>query len=433
MQPTTLKHPPNLPKKSDTGRSGIYWSFIAFGIVGLSGIALNQVVVNYFGLVALGRYNTLLAITLIGGQLGSASLHSSVLYHTPKASTDGHPTGQILVSALKLTLASSFLTTFLIVGTGEIILRTTGNTYYLNGLRAIALGLFFYPLNKTLTSHLNGLQRIRTFSVFFAGRFILLFATALCAAFVYENESLLPWTISITELFIFVFLILSLRAEFHHKRRIQTFDGITKAHILFGRRGLIGGVLLDLNTRIDILTLGIMSGSRSVGIYSIASLFAEGLYQLAMVARYSFDPVVTKLHTTGQTDELHKTIRLVKRRVYLLMTAIIAMANLVYLPFAQVLFGEELARESRPIFAILTIGLLLTSGYVPFTNLPQQIGEPKKQSKLLASISLTNLLLNIALIPTFGPAGAAAATALSQISLIPYMRRLSAPTLGFRP
>jgi O-antigen/teichoic acid export membrane protein len=428
-----LKQPSNLPEENHVGRSGIYWSFIAFGIVGLSGIALNQVIVNYFGLVALGRYNTLLAITLIGGQLGSASLHSSVLYHTPKASADGHPTGQILVSALKLTLVSSFFMVFLIIGAGEIILRATGNSYYLSGLRAIALGLFFYPLNKTLISHLNGLQRIRTFSVFFAGRFILLFATTLCAAFVYENESLLPWTISISELSIFVFLVFSLKSEFHHKHRIQTFEGITKAHILFSRRGILGGVLLDLNTRIDILTLGAMTGSRSVGIYSIASLFAEGLYQLAMIARYSFDPVVTKLHTTGQTDELHKIIRLVKHRIYLLMTAVIALANLLYIPLAQVLFGEELARESRPIFSILTIGLLLTSGYVPFTNLPQQIGEPKKQSKLLASISTTNLLLNIALIPAFGPAGAAMATALSQVSLIPYLRRLSAPTLGFRP
>ena len=52
---------------------------------------------------------------------------------------------------------------------------------------------------------------------------------------------------------------------------------------------------LDLNTRVDILLLGVIAGSESVGIYSIGSLFAEGLYQLTMVPRCTYDPVVTHL------------------------------------------------------------------------------------------------------------------------------------------
>ena len=79
----------------------------------------------------------------------------------------------MLVGALTATTVTSLLSTGLIVGIGEVLLRV-GNDYYLKGLHAIALGLFLYPLNKVLLSHINGLRRIRSFSVLFASRFVLL-------------------------------------------------------------------------------------------------------------------------------------------------------------------------------------------------------------------------------------------------------------------
>ena len=413
--------------------SSFYWSLAAFAIIGISGIAINQIIVDQFGVAPLGRYNTLLALTLIGGQLGSASIHSSVLYHTPKARSTNHPTGQVLTAAMKVTFLTSAFAALTILCLGEIILRSTGNSYYLDGLRGISIGLFFYPLNKTLGAHINGLRRIRSFSVFLAGRFLLLLTTVIFAAYLFNSENLLPWAISISELIIFLFLVLAIRSELTKTNREKTLSGLVKRHVRFGLKGIVGGVLLDLNTRIDVLALGVLVGSRAVGIYSLASLFAEGLYQLAMTARYNYDPVVTQLHIEGRTKELEATIKKAKRRIYGLMIGVILLANLSYPLVAQVLFGRDLAYESWPVFAILSIGVTFSAGYIPFTNLPQQIGAPLKQSKLLGSISGTNLLLNVILIPFWGPIGAAVATAISQITLIPYLRRLTFPLLKFKP
>ena len=74
----------------------------------------------------------------------------------------------------------------------------------------------------------------------------------------------------------------------------------------YGRQLLIGGLLLDLSTRIDVLALGALAGPRAVGEYSVASVFGEGLYQLAIVVRFAVDPVVTQLHDQGRHDELER-------------------------------------------------------------------------------------------------------------------------------
>ncbi len=421
--------------KNDLSISSLsfYWTLAAFAIIGISGIAINQIIVDQFGVAPLGRFNTLLAITLIGGQLGSASIHSSVLYHTPKARSTNHPTGQIIIAGMKVTLITSTLAAAAILLLGEMILRSTGNSYYLDGLRGIAIGLFFYPLNKTLGAHLNGLRKIKAFSMFLAGRFLLLLAAVVATAYSFHSENLLPWAISISELLIFIFLVLSIRSELVKTKREKTLSGLVKLHLQFGLRGILGGVLLDLNTRIDILVLGVLVGSRAVGIYSLASLFAEGLYQLAMTARYNYDPVVTQLHVEGRTHELEHTIKNAKRKVYAPMVGVTLLANLSYPLVAQILFGRDLAYESWPVFAILTIGVMSSAGYIPFTNLPQQIGAPLRQSKLLGAISGTNLVLNVLLIPFWGPIGAAIATAISQVALIPYLRRLTFPLLKFKP
>ena len=55
------------------------WTFTAFGAVAVSGLVINQVIANQLGVIALGRYNMLLAIVIIGGQIGAMGIHSSLL------------------------------------------------------------------------------------------------------------------------------------------------------------------------------------------------------------------------------------------------------------------------------------------------------------------------------------------------------------------
>lgn len=420
-----------MPKLTND-RTDFSWTFAAFGAVGLSGLVINQVVATQFGVTSLGRYNMLLAVVIIGGQVGAMGIHSSVLFHTPKARSEGNPTSEVICSGVFATVLTSAVVSSSIYVGGEIILRSTNNFYYLDGLRAITIGLFLFPINKTLLAHLNGLQRIPIFSILFSGRFILLAATAVAVTYNFDNDQLLPWTITAAEGVIFVGLVFANQSEIKGLIHWRKMRGMFKRHLRYGFKGFLGTTLLDLNTRLDIILLGLISGSRSVGIYSIASLFAEGLYQAAAVPRYNFDPVVTNLFVQNKLGELQDVIKLAKRKIYLFAVPIVALCNLLYPIIVKILFSKELANESWPVFLILSLGVGISAGYIPFTNLLQQSGFPGHQSILLVGMTITNLSLNIVLIPIFGIKGAALATAISWISLIFYLRRLSNPILGFK-
>ncbi len=410
----------------------MYWTVGAFAIVSLAGIILNQLIASQLGVTPLGRYNLFLAVIIVGGQMGSAGIHGSVLYHTPKFRSENKPTGQVLVGALAVTGVTSLLASGLIVGVGEILLRAAGNDYYLKGLHAVAIGLFLYPLNKVLLSHINGLRRIRSFSVLFASRFVLLALFVWAASHLFGGDRHLIWTITLTEVVMFVALLVTVRHELIRDSRWEALAGNIRSHFHFGMRGLIGGMLLDLNTRVDVLLLGVLAGSESVGIYSIGSLFAEGLYQLTMVPRYSYDPVVTHLVVEGRHTELKNVVQEAKKKTYYLIIPTVVIANICYPFVVGFLFGSDLATDSWKVFGVLSIGLVFSAGYVPFTNLLQQAGKPSRQSALLASITGVNIVLNLILIPMFGMVGAASATAIAQVSLVIFLRSLARPVIGYR-
>ncbi|HJM35984.1 MAG TPA: hypothetical protein QF487_05585 [Acidimicrobiales bacterium] len=72
------------PSSHSISSSGMYWTVGAFAIVSLAGIILNQLIASQLGVTPLGRYNLFLAVIIVGGQMGSAGIHGSVLYHTPQ-------------------------------------------------------------------------------------------------------------------------------------------------------------------------------------------------------------------------------------------------------------------------------------------------------------------------------------------------------------
>ena len=69
------------------------------------------------------------------------------------------------------------------------------------------------------------------------------------------------------------------------------------------------------------------------------------------------------------------------------------------------------------IYAILALGIAASSGHQPFLMLFSQLGRPGTQTLFIAGVFLSNVLLNLALIPWLGLYGAALATALSFLVL----------------
>ena len=95
------------------------------------------------------------------------------------------------------------------------------------------------------------------------------------------------------------------------------------------------------------------------------------------------------------------------------VTTVGVLSIVAYGTVTSIAYGDEIASSTFAPYAILAVGVMLASPYIPFTNFFQQTGRPSLHSVMLASATATNLVLNLVLVPPFGTVGAAIATAVS--------------------
>ena len=195
----------------------------------------------------------------------------------------------------------------------------------------------------------------------------------------------------------------------------------------FGSKAVIGNALADINTRVDVLILGIFTTDKIVGIYSFAAMLWDGFNQLAIVVRTNVNPIITRYRFYKKPHEFKEVINKGKKLAYKFLIPIGIVAILFY---PLILFGFRFKAEFAElfhgwaVFAILISGSMISAGYLPFQMILNQIGHPGHQTLFLFFFFITNVILNIIMIPILGMYGAAVATALSFISQIFYLKVL---------
>lgn len=413
------------PAASSIRRDGL-WSLGSFAVIVLSGLLINVVVANSLGRSALGLYNTCLSIVLIGGQLATVGMHSAMAFFVPAAiATEKNHHSYIRV-ALRSVLASSSLLTAAVVLAVEFIAKSHVSSDFLIGIRCSYLALFLFPFTKVLVSFANGLGNIKVAAIANGSRFLLMFFVALFMVRQNISWTYIPMVISCAEFLVLCGLVIfassAIKGFWHQDDEMKE---ISKEVTSFGRRSIPASFLLDVNTRVDILVLSVLKGVDVVGQYTIASTFSEGLFQMCMVMRLAIEPRVAGLAAKQMSSALHELVRKYVGMSYLLLAPVIFCAIALYVPVTELLFDKTELIGTSNIFYILALGIVLSCGFIPLTNLLQQMGDPLGQSGLLLIVSLLNLIGNLILVPRFGGAGAAAGTAIAQIMFVPTLVALA--------
>ena len=409
------------PAASSIRRDGL-WSLGSFAVIVLSGLLINVVVANSLGRSALGLYNTCLSIVLIGGQLATVGMHSAMAFFIPAAiATEKNHHSYIRV-AMKSVLISSSLITAITIFAVEFVANSHVSPDFLAGIRCSYLALFLFPFTKVLVSYANGLGNIKAAAVANGSRFLLMFLAALLVTETSISWTYTPAVISCAEFLVLCGLLIFSRSAINRFwRQDNEMSAIRKEVSSFGRRSIPASFLLDMNTRVDILVLSVLKGVDVVGQYTIASTFSEGLFQMCMVMRLAIEPRVAGLAAKQMSSALLGLIRKYVGMSYLLLAPVIMCAIALYVPMTKLLFDKAEIIGTSHIFYILVAGILLSCGFIPLTNLLQQMGDPVGQSGLLVIVSLLNLVGNLILVPHFGGVGAATGTAIAQMMFAPVL------------
>jgi O-antigen/teichoic acid export membrane protein/O-antigen ligase len=177
----------------------------------------------------------------------------------------------------------------------------------------------------------------------------------------------------------------------------------------YGIRGQIGGMLSLVNLRLDVAILGALVGPGTLGIYAVASKYAELLRLPGLAITYVLYP---RLAARDREEASRAVVALLPRALIFTMLAAIPLA--VAVPLLPYVYGQAFTSAMLPAY-ILLFGLIgegvagLVSAYL------YAVGRPGANSLALGVSVVVTIVLDLTLIPRYHAVGAAAASAVAYL------------------
>ena len=186
--------------------------------------------------------------------------------------------------------------------------------------------------------------------------------------------------------------------------------GLAGRVLRFGLRSQVGGTVGLLNLRFDFLVLGAMAGPAAVGIYAVASKYAELLRLPALALTWVTYPRVARM---GASTFGPRARRLMAPLLAggLLLAAALALLTFPLFPW---LYGAQFRAAIWPAVIIL-VGLVAEPAAGVGSAFLLGAGRPGLNSVLLGAGLIVTLVLDVVLIPSHGAVGAAWASAVAYL------------------
>ncbi len=295
-------------------------------------------------------------------------------------------------------------------------------------LFSFALPLFL--INKTAMGILNADRRMRLIAAVNTVRGLIILLYLVGTAIFKAGLQTIPYAFILGEALVAVPLLAACA-------RTHNFTAPSLQHakclVSFGWKAGLTGIIGDVNARLDVLVIGIFWDASTIGLYSIASAIAKGLWLIPGSVQNVTNPLVVQLYSFGEKEKLHRTID-VLLRLGTSLFAVIGFIVVIYIkPVISLCYPLQLDMlgAAVPLYFLLP-GTVMFSGVEMLGSAPSSsIGRPENALKLASIAFGSNLLMNLALIPSFAAVGAAAATSISLLLALTYFSHLCKKHLHF--
>jgi len=204
-------------------------------------------------------------------------------------------------------------------------------------------------------------------------------------------------------------------------------------------------LLLYSNNQTEILFLGFLAPSATLGVYGVARRLSALLGSLLASVSFLFMPMVANLHHSHRTRELDRVFKTSTRWLFTLALPI-CLVEVMFAPDIMRVFGKGFGGGGAAL-VILAIGQLVNAGTGTVSGLQAMAGYAKltlMNSLFFLSLSVA---LDLLLIPWLGLLGAAIASSTSivtvnllrvwqvrrNLGLVPYDRSFLRPIIAAVP
>ena len=384
-------------------------NYASFAVIGGTGILINIFLLTFYNADVLGRFNFFFACLIVISQLTVGGIQFSVLRHSSICSQKIDEVSSLSISALILSFIYSIVVISLFLLVADMIEALFDLIIWSVSLQFVLLAVIFFSFNKVLVMAMNGLNLMLEFAICNALRFILLFFFVVVFSIHFPPEKItIVFLLAELALFFLLVYLFFLRRVGFSLPKWRWF----RRHFSFGMKGLPGGALMEINTRVDVLMIGAILGYSAVGVYSFASMIAEGISQLFTILRNNVDPVFGKSLQVRNKQLILDTISTIRKKYVPFLILVGLLAILLYKPIFLDFFGlDSVLINSSWIVLIILVGFILLVSYLrPFFGLLIIADKPLTFSVVILSGAVLNVVMNSTLIPWLGINGAAIST-----------------------
>lgn len=418
---TALKHKIN---------RDIMWTLGSFFILAASGVIMNIIIVIFRDSTSLGIFNLSYAIYLIGSQVAVIGIHNSVMRYTAYHSENIVERGAMLASAMAITLFLGMFFGTSIYLAEPLLEKIFGSPDSAKAIAYTGFGLMLFPLNKVLIANINGLRYMRALALLQTTRYLTVLSGVTIVSISTLPFTLATWSFFVAETLTTISVLIYMGKAGLLKHLCIARNWVTE-HLAFGIKGALGSILLDMNTRVDVLLIGVFLSEREVGIYSFAAMIIDGLQHILSMLRVNFNPVLVTTLRDKDWKQASKLLHYSKIYVFLGTLILTLLVIPGFYILVEYFITDKGLIEGGKVLVVLFVTYILISGFTPFDNLLLASGHPAYQTIQNISIALANIVFCFLLIPKLGIIGAAISTAFSYIVGIAIMLVLSYVLLGW--
>ena len=372
------------------------------------------------GAEAFGTLELAAAIVLYGSRLVDLGFEIG-LGVRETAAGDEESRSRLVGTGLAMRLASAVVVIALTAGLGLLFLPPAeGRVLALYALTLLAVGL------GTRWVHL-GFERSRVVALARVLGEVTMVTTVL--VFVRSPDDLLrvPLARFGGDMLTAALLLIGARLLIARRPRI---DRALARSLIPRALPLVGSSLFGLMIfNADLIFLRVFEGRAAVGHYAAAYALTSFLSNMGIAYSLSLLPALTRLRDrAGELGDLYRTAH---AQVFTVGVAVAAGGTLLAAPVVSLVFGPEYRASVLPLAIVIwavPVGLVRD---LPVTALISA-GRERPIVRLTGQAAAINMALNLLLVPSFGLAGAATATVLTEIARWRLAARASRPR-GLRP
>jgi O-antigen/teichoic acid export membrane protein len=181
----------------------ILFSYFSFGIIGISGILINIIILNFYDIKILGFFNFFYSLLIILSQLTVGGIQYSVLKHTSILKDNSKELSCLVTSGLFLSTVYFFLFFGIFIFFKDLIYDFFKFSVELLNIEIVLFALFLFSLNKIILMTINGLNLIYHLSIFNTLRSIILLISIILFVNFKFNPFLITYCFFFTELILF--------------------------------------------------------------------------------------------------------------------------------------------------------------------------------------------------------------------------------------